>query len=81
MSADLQMRAEQAVEMLKSAGADDAWATAAQSRDVEFNYRDGGLEKVKDTTSRESTDDRHAFEPMPSLQDTRSRTRLDGSTF
>ena len=52
MSADLQMRAEQAVEMLKSAGADDAWATAAQSRDVEFNYRDGGLEKVKDTTSR-----------------------------
>lgn len=52
MSADLQKRAEQAVEMLLSAGADDAWATAAQSRDVEFNYRDGGLEKVKDTTSR-----------------------------
>jgi PmbA protein len=52
MSADLQNRAEQAVEMLRTAGADDAWATAVQSRDVEFNYRDGALEKVKDTTSR-----------------------------
>ncbi len=52
MSADLQNRAEQAVEMLRTAGADDAWATAAQSRDVEFNYRDGALEQVKDTTSR-----------------------------
>jgi PmbA protein len=52
MSAELQARAEQAIEMLQAAGADDAWATAAQSRDVEFNYRDGGLEKVKDTTSR-----------------------------
>jgi PmbA protein len=52
MSAELQIKAGQAVEMLEAAGADDAWATAAQSRDVEFSYRDGGLEKVKDTTSR-----------------------------
>lgn len=52
MSADLQDRAEQAIELLLAAGADDAWATAAQSRDVEFNYRDGALEKVQDTTSR-----------------------------
>lgn len=52
MSAELQNRAEQAVEMLRAAGASDAWATAAQSRDVEFNYRDGALEKVKDTTAR-----------------------------
>lgn len=52
MSADLLRNAEEAVETLKAAGADDAWATAAQSRDVEFNYRDGALEKVKDTTSR-----------------------------
>jgi PmbA protein len=52
MSADLRQRAEQAVEMLVTSGADDAWATAVQSRDVEFNYRDGALEKVKDTTSR-----------------------------
>ena len=52
MSADLENRAGQAVDMLTAAGADDAWATATQSRDVEFNYRDGALEKVKDTTSR-----------------------------
>jgi len=52
MSADLQERAAQAVEMATRAGADDAWATAAQSRDVEFEYRDGSLEKVKDTTSQ-----------------------------
>ena len=38
--------------MAKNAGADEAWATATQSRDVEFNFRDGSLEKVKDTTSR-----------------------------
>ena len=52
MSAELQDRAAQAVDMAKSAGASDAFATASQSRDVEFNFRDGSLEKVKDTTSR-----------------------------
>ena len=52
MSADLQGRAVQAVEMAKGAGAAEAWTTASQSRDVEFEYRDGALEKVKDTTSR-----------------------------
>ena len=52
MSADLKNQAVHAVEMAKKAGADDAWASAGQSRDVEFEYRDGALEKVKDTTSR-----------------------------
>jgi len=52
MSADLEGRAGQAVEMLLAAGADNAMATVTQSRDVEFSYRDGALEKVKDTTSR-----------------------------
>jgi PmbA protein len=52
MPADLKQQAVQAVELAKSAGAKDAWVTASQSRDVEFNYRDGALEKVKDTTSR-----------------------------
>jgi PmbA protein len=52
MSAELQSRAAQAVEMAKTAGADEARATATQSRDVEFEFRDGSLEKVKDTTSR-----------------------------
>jgi len=53
MSADMQNRAAQAVEMLVATGADDVWATAGQSRDVEFSYRDGALEKVQDTTSRQ----------------------------
>jgi PmbA protein len=52
MSADLQNRAAQAVELATGAGAAEAWATATQGRDVEFEYRDGALEKVKDTTSR-----------------------------
>lgn len=52
MSADLQNRAVQAVELARGAGAAEAWATASQGRDVEFEYRDGALEKVKDTTSR-----------------------------
>ena len=52
MSADLKIRAAQAVELAKGAGAAEAWATATQGRDVEFEYRDGALEKVKDTTSR-----------------------------
>ena len=52
MPADLRNQAMHAVELAQKAGASDAWATAAQSRDVEFEYRDGALEKVKDTTSR-----------------------------
>lgn len=52
MSADLKVFAEQAVEVAKKAGASDAWATAKQGREVEFEYRDGKLEKVKDATSR-----------------------------
>jgi PmbA protein len=52
MPADLNKQATQAVEMATKAGAGDAWATASQSRDVEFEYRDGALEKVKDTTAR-----------------------------
>lgn len=52
MSAELQNRAAQAVEMAQKAGAKDAFVTASQTRDVEFEYRAGALEKVKDTTSR-----------------------------
>ena len=52
MSADLLKYAEQAVEAARKAGADDVWATSSQGRDVEFEYRDGKLEKVKDATSR-----------------------------
>jgi PmbA protein len=52
MSVDLKTRAAQAVELAQEAGAEDAWSTVSQSRDVQFEYRDGGLEKVKDTTSQ-----------------------------
>ncbi len=52
MPANLNDQATHAVELAKMSGADDAWATASQSRDVEFEYRDGALEKVKDTTSQ-----------------------------
>ena len=52
MSADLSRYAQYAVEAAKKAGANDVWATAKQDRDVEFSYRDGKLEQVKDATSR-----------------------------
>jgi PmbA protein len=52
MSADLTNKAEQAVELAKVAGADEVSASMSQSRDVTFEYRDGALEKVKDTTSQ-----------------------------
>ncbi len=52
MSVELKQRAADAVELAKAGGAQDVWATASQSRDVEFQYRDGALEKVKDTTAR-----------------------------
>ena len=52
MRAELAERAQQAVDRALAAGADDVWAVAQQSRDVEFSYRDGALEKVQDATSR-----------------------------
>ena len=52
MSVDLSLNAEQAVELAQAAGADDVAAKINQSRDVTFEYRDGALEKVKDTTSQ-----------------------------
>lgn len=52
MQANLKKQAGYAVELARKAGAQDAWATASQSRNVEFEYRDGALEKVKDTTSQ-----------------------------
>ena len=52
MSADPGERAVRAVELAQNAGAQDVWSTVSQSRDVQFEYRDGKLEKVKDTTSQ-----------------------------
>lgn len=52
MPAELLNKAERAVAAAKAAGANEASVSISQSRDVEFAYRDGGLEKVKDTTSQ-----------------------------
>ncbi len=52
MSVDLTNQALKAVELAKAAGADEVAASIRQSRDVTFEYRDGALEKVKDTTSQ-----------------------------
>lgn len=52
MRPDLDARAADAVQLAQDGGADDAFAFATQSREVEFSYRDGALEKVKDATSR-----------------------------
>ncbi|MCH9693414.1 MAG: TldD/PmbA family protein [Gammaproteobacteria bacterium] len=52
MPADLTSKAQQAVELAKGAGAAEASASITQSRDVTFEYRDGALEKVKDTKSQ-----------------------------
>lgn len=52
MSVDLTKQAQQAIELCKAAGANASAATITQSRDVTFEFRDGALEKVKDTTSQ-----------------------------
>lgn len=52
MSVDLTSKAQHAVELAKAAGAEEVAASMSQSRDVTFEYRDGSLEKVKDTTSQ-----------------------------
>ena len=44
--------AAQAVAAAKAAGAQDAFASANRSRDVEFSLRNGKLEKVQDATSK-----------------------------
>jgi PmbA protein len=45
-------RAAQAVELARKAGAEHAWATTSHGREVEYEYRDGNLERVKDATSQ-----------------------------
>ncbi|HET6628399.1 MAG TPA: TldD/PmbA family protein [Woeseiaceae bacterium] len=52
MRPDLDARAADAVQLALAAGADETFAFATQSRDVEFSYRDGALEKVKDAVAR-----------------------------
>jgi len=52
MPVDLTDQAAAAVELATAAGADEVAASFEQNRDVTFEYRDGALEKVKDTLSQ-----------------------------
>ncbi len=52
MPDEMHLAAEQALELARKAGAQDAWVNVERSRDVSHEYRDGKLEKVKDATSR-----------------------------
>jgi PmbA protein len=52
MRKELLETAAAAIEAAKRAGAQDAWAAASRSREVEFQVRNGKLEKVADSTSR-----------------------------
>jgi PmbA protein len=51
MLPELEGRATGAIDLALEAGAEEAFATVSESRDVEFSYRDGALEKVQDATS------------------------------
>ena len=48
---ELQTRASDAVQLALDSGADGAWASASRTRKVEFQARDGSLEKVQEDTS------------------------------
>lgn len=52
MRDELLATAAAAVQAAKRAGAGDAWATATRSRNVNFELRNGKLEKVEDSTAR-----------------------------
>jgi len=45
-------RCEQAVAQAQAAGSQEAWAKASVGREIDFQYRDGALEKVQESTSR-----------------------------
>ncbi|MFZ5476128.1 MAG: TldD/PmbA family protein [Myxococcota bacterium] len=49
---DLLKFAQEAVEKGKAAGAQGVWASASKSRSVDFQHRDGKLEKVQESASR-----------------------------
>lgn len=52
MSDELERRAAAAVELAKSAGADDVWANVYAERHTECNTRDGKLEQMRENSSR-----------------------------
>ncbi len=52
MLEELQQRAQQAVELAQASGAQGVFAGASRGRSVQFEYRDGHLEKVQESTTR-----------------------------
>ncbi len=52
MLEQLMNRSEVAIDLAQAAGADDAWAWATRTRSVEYSFRDGNIETVKESTSR-----------------------------
>ncbi|MEZ4450169.1 MAG: TldD/PmbA family protein [Nannocystaceae bacterium] len=49
---ELVKKAQEAVEIARKAGADDAWASISRDRSVSHGYHEGKLEKVHESTSR-----------------------------
>lgn len=52
MSNPLLVSAQDAVDLARKAGANDAWVNVSRERSVSFSYRDGNMEKVEESTSR-----------------------------
>ena len=52
MEQDLQKQAQQAIDLAKQAGAEDAIAKVSDDNSTEYTYRDGNIEEVKQNASR-----------------------------
>lgn len=53
MLRELTEHAQRAVQMAREAGASDAWASASRGRSVEVEVRDGEVEKLQESSSRQ----------------------------
>ena len=68
MREELLKTAAEAVETAKKAGASDALVGAGRSRSVKFELRNGKLEKVEDSTSRERSCGSTSTDATPSIR-------------
>ena len=66
-AAELEERAEQALALTRSAGADGAWASATRSRGVEVDVRDGAIEKLGPPAEIFAAAARRAADAQPSV--------------
>ena len=51
-ASELLQSATAAVDMAREAGAQDAWAALSRDRSINYTFRDGKIEKVEESTSR-----------------------------